>query len=322
MVSQSSRRERAQVLLTGAIAVAFVIIGLVVVVNTLIVTEDGLAGDRLDRADQAESFEFEARRNVQRLLLEVNHRERNVTAPAVNASIHENVSRYGRLLGETYGASGSTYVDLAYHNASSTWGERIVQVGDDRYQSPGGGSDWWLIRNVSGQRREVGRFVVNANMRSRWLSTVNVSATNATGSSLQLELGKERDGSVRVDWTASDRPDGTTTCDTRGGRSLLGLVSGRAHTADCDFPGLENVGGPVAVRIENGQGGVGKFGLVANDTVDTYDDGTVDPYPTCDDGVDADRPCTAPVVWEANVTVTFDTTGVTIDRTQNVSVYP
>lgn len=321
MVSVNRDDDRAQLLLTGALAVAFVVIGLVVIVNTLVVSETGTNPTSLDRSGQVENFVFETERNVRRLLLELNHQKRTLTGPTLNDAIQENVSRYGRLLGESYGESGPAYVDLAYHNDTSTWGNRLVQSADDRFLSPGDATDWWVIRNVTAERRSVGRFVVNADMRERWLAATNVTATNATGGSITLELGKERDEALRVDWTASDRPDGTTTCPTTGGRVLVDLVTGRSVTGDCRFPGLGAVDGPVALRIENGQGGIGKYGLVVNETLDRYDDGTTDQYDGCD-GVATDVPCTTPVVWAASVTVTYDSPGTTIDRTRNVSVYP
>lgn len=319
---RSTRRDRAQLLLTGALAVAFVIIGLVVVVNTLVVTESGVTSETVDESDNVRQFVFESRRNVRRLVLELNHGERNLTGPQLNESIHGNVSHYGQILGEAYGSSGPAYVDLDSHNDTSVWGERIVQLGDQRLRSPGGSPDWWLVENVSSQRRAVGRFVFNAKMSERWLTDVNVTAVNGTGTSIRLELGKERDGELRVDWVASDRPDGSTVCDPTNNRVLVDLVSGRSQTADCRFLGFENVDGPLAIRIENGQGAVGKYGLVANATVPTYDDGTVSTYTPCDPGVTADSICTAPVVWQTNVTVTYDTNGARTDQSHNVSVYP
>jgi hypothetical protein len=57
-------RERAQLILVGSIAIAFVVIGLVVVINTVLFTENVATSGSIERSGSAENFDYQAPRDT------------------------------------------------------------------------------------------------------------------------------------------------------------------------------------------------------------------------------------------------------------------
>ncbi|MFB6180176.1 MAG: hypothetical protein ABEI77_10685 [Halorientalis sp.] len=308
------KRDRGQLLLVGAVIIAAIIIGLVVVINTVLVTENVAKGESLDRARDTAQFDSQARRNVRSLVLRLNHDNRTVTADELNTSVHENFTSYGRLLAETYALREPIWVNISYHNDSSTWGQRIVRNPDGKFTSPGGSNDWMAVSDYS----QIGRFVLNLNVSQTETSPFYLNFTNRSGEHINISLRAQNSGGNSNILINSPKQTGAAVCESANGRVLLDVLSGTAYTGDCEFEGPRTIDlqEPYTLRITDGNRGYGKYGIVANTSVSPASGN----YARCQSFPTAT--CTAPIIWSANVTVQYESTAILYNQDHNVSIYP
>ncbi|MFB6176564.1 MAG: hypothetical protein ABEI99_05375, partial [Halobaculum sp.] len=205
-------------------------------------------------------------------------------------------------------------------------------------------SDWQVVNTTN-----VRRFIVNLNVSASTNDAMNVTFTNRSGEYVNVSLRVDRTGRPRVEISSERSLGGNVTdvyCDPSGNRVLLNLMSGRAFTGDCTFNGVLNrtnasrsLAPPFNVSIHDGDNAYGQFSLVTNRTVNLFN-GTLDAnefgeprdaeaqfYEFCADGtatnpVSRSDPCHVPVVWQANVTATYQSTSIDYWQEHNVSVYP
>lgn len=308
------RRDRAQLLLVGSVLVAAIVIGLVVVINTVLVTENVAKGESLDRARDTAQFDSQARRNVRSLVLRLNHDDRNVSAPDLTENVHRNFSNYSRLLAEAYSLREPIWVNISYDNSSSTWGTRIVKASDGEFTAPSGNSDWEPVSD----HRKIGRFVVNLNVSETTTETFYFNISNRTGHHVNISMRAQGGGDNSNIVVNSPRQTGASECDPANGRVLVDVLSGTAFTGNCEFKAPRNVGlqGPFNLTVTNGDDAHGKFGLVVNETVSPPSGS----YPDCQSF--PQETCEAPVIWAANATVQYESAAIVYEQEHNVSVYP
>ena len=313
-------------ILLGAIALAVLIVGVSVVVNSLTTTRTAGPSQASPQIDEAREFGFESRKGTRSLLVRINHRYRNVTATELGTEVAENVTRYSGLLAESYASSHAEYVSIAYHNDSSAFGERLVQAGDDNLTAtddptslvPSG------IGSATAVPRQLGWFTLNVDVEETSREQARIVVENRSGDSVEYRINRTSDGGLNVssEVTVDGSVSGGTTvaCDPSRERVLLDLVDGTSFSADCRFNGTRAIEGPYTVEIEDGDRLVGKYELVYNDSVSTNPPNYVDPD-ECADTVAAVDPCAAPAVWVANVTARFDTSELNFTNDYNVSIY-
>ena len=317
MVTPETRR-RAQMILLGALALAVIIVAVTVVVNSLATTRTAGPTQSSPQIDEAREFTFESRKGSRSLVLRLNHRHRNVTAAQLGAIVTDNVTAYGGLLAESYASSHAEYVNLTYHNDSSAFGYRVVQAADDNL-STGGPGRGPVMLVPPGAKRQIGWFSLNVNVSSTSRDRSRIVVENDTGHSVQYRINRTNNGTLNVTSTVSDGATVTGTaagtCDPSRNRVLLDLVGGTSFSADCTFNGTEAIDGPYSVTVVRGENLVGKYELAYKESV------TPSPGPECDPNVDRTDPCTAPVVWTANVSVQFDSSEINVTNRYNVSIY-
>ncbi|MFB6163626.1 MAG: hypothetical protein ABEJ31_00540 [Haloarculaceae archaeon] len=313
MVSDSLPRgpagDRAQLLLVGSLAMAFVIIGLTIVVNTVLITENVATSDALEQTNGLTDYDFQARRDVQAIATRINHQQRDWTTTQLNTAMTANVDRYGRLVGETYSTRSSVFVDVTYNDAGSDFGTRIIQSEDGQLDHGGSGTPWRVVQ--TSDRRDVGRLLFNVNM-SAGGTGFTVRAGNASGDTMRITFHQSTGGNLRVD---TDR-SAPVVCETYGDRALVDAVHGQTYMDDCNFPGLDSIQPPYNVTIRDGSSADTQFELVTN--------GTTPPavVSRCTGGSSDPQPCWTRALWTANVTVTYDSPSVTANQTHDVEVYP
>ncbi|WP_137289647.1 hypothetical protein [Natronorubrum halophilum] len=104
---ESNRRDRGQVILVGAIALAFVILGVVVVFNGVLYTETLSSGSTSQSASTADATELEIERGVGCLLVQLE--EGNATERQVEENVSVFTDRYQRAQAQ----SSPTAVDIS-----------------------------------------------------------------------------------------------------------------------------------------------------------------------------------------------------------------
>jgi len=323
MVTAETRR-RAQMILLGALALAVIIVAVTVVVNSLAATRTAGPTQSSPQIDEAREFAFESRKGSRSLILRLNHRHRNVTAPQLGPIVTDNVTVYGGLLAESYASSHAEYVDLTYHNDSSAFGYRVVQAADDNVTSDSDRPDWHIIGDSGPDpdRRRLGWFSLNVNVSSTSRGPSFVTVANDTDHSVKYRINRTSNGALNVtsyvrDGTGTVTGTDTAICDPSRNRVLLDFISGTSFSADCRFNGTEAIDGPYSVEVEQGDDLFGKYELAYNDSV------SPSPGPDCEDASSVPRtdPCTAPVVWTANVSAQFDSSEINVTNRYNVSIY-
>jgi len=329
---KESMTSRGQLVLTAAIGIGVIIIGLVIVINTVLVSENISTSESLTDSDEVRTFSTSAQRNTRSLILRLNHWQRNQTAPEIGRGINRNISNYSLALGESYAENGIAIVNLSYNNDSSSWGTRVIQSNDSWMTDTGNNSDWSIFESTS--TSNVRRFVVNLNVSNTRTDEFNVTFVNKTDEYVNISM--RRDGqSIAI---SSERSLGgnvsDVACDPSGNRVLVDLMSGSSFTGECEFNGVLNrtnlsrtLQAPYTVTVSDGAHGFGQYSLVTNTTFDEFS-GT---YGPCDpDQADAlgvsrtnpHEPCRSSIVWQANITTTYQSSSVDYWQQQNVSVYP
>ena len=310
MVTPETRR-RAQMILLGALALAVIIVAVTVVVNSLATTRTAGPAQSSPQIDEAREFTFESRKGSRSLVLRLNHRHRNATAAQLGAIVTDNVTVYGGLLAESYASSRAGYVNLTYHNDSSAFGYRVVQDADSNLST---GGSVTLIENTNDQRRQIGWFSLNVNVSSTAVGEPATVTVRNDSERVEYRINRTSNGTLNVTSDVSYAGETTATCDPTRNRVLLDFVSGTSFSADCTFNGTEALDGPYSVEID-GEKLIGKYELAYNDSVASS------PGPECDPSVGRTDPCTAPVVWTANVSAQFDSSEINVTNRYNVSIY-
>lgn len=337
-------RSRGQLVLVGAVGIALVIIGLVVVINTTLVSENLAASESLQNADEVTKFSANARRDVRAITLRINHRKRNLTAEQIGTYVAHNLSNYSRALAETHARSGIASVNVSFNNDSSGWGTRVVQKSDSDLRSPVDDDQTWALFEKAGPagpappptlpEPDVRRFVLNLNVTETADEEFNVTFTNASGDYVDIGLQSTGDDiEIRTERTPGGNVTGVT-CDPSNGRVLVNLVSGRAYTGDCDFRGVLNrtnssrsLDPPYeSITITRGDRAVAQYSVVTNLSYEQVGTDLAEPYKHCDPKhasvATATEPCRSHAIWRANVTTVYQSASSDYWQLHNVSVYP
>lgn len=330
-----SDRDRAQLILIGAILIATIIFGLSVLLNSLVFTGASGASSAGASLDETDLADFEIQRNVRAVIVRVNHADRNVTfgPPGdLEIQISENVTRYSRLLAESKAASGSIAVDVSYNNSTSRSGYRIVQAHDDDFTDMDGNPSWVPVPGPgapwSTPDTNVGWFTANVNVANTTGTPFRIFADNGSRE-LEIELTPTGPSNSNLSVETNLSPPGataTTACASARDRVLLDLYRGNGFVDGCEFVGIDNLTGAVSVEFENADQIQGKYEIVINRSNARMNHGSPT-YQPCVDAVgtplpaiEAD-PCVAPVIWSANLTTRIDGDGIDFENSYNLSLY-
>ncbi len=323
--ADSPRDDRGQLILVGAIALAFVIVALAVAFNGALFADTLADSEARPDLTAAEQVDRQAARDLPRLLLYLNHRESYPDTSTLDATVTANVSTYARLATEARLQERPGVVNVSLENR--TYGTRVVQATDGPFTeegTPGGDPSWQPV--PASDRRAVGWAVLNldaANVSDAdGADRFTVELTDADGDTATLYLSRNTttgDDSRTIDVeTILSSGNGTSPqpCPSSQGRLLLNLRTGTSFGGGCSFNLTGPLDGPYAVRFANGDAATGTYAFVAAGAPpNTLAGGTY----ACPD---ATGPCNAPVVWEATAVTTYETRATTTRSTRHVEVYP
>lgn len=323
-------------MLVGAVALAFVILGLTAVYTAQLSARPASTGTAGIDAGNAEEFNREARRQARVLAVRANHAEPYYTnEDEVNASVRDSVSNYSTMVSETYAGRSGTVAAVNYTGpATGGYGTRTVTRGNDTtFEDPANpGTDWAPVAD----RADVGWFVLNFNLTAMpEEQPFRVVIENGTAADTDPDIGpneqatnytftRNASGESVLD-IAVDLP-GTpasvsTTCNPIGQRSLVDLKSAEVTTSACSFfPSLTQLDGPYTVRFENPDNAVGGFSIVTDTEPSAWSSDEPNSLDACDAAAPGD-PCNTYVVWNATVETEFYTDRLSYSNSQNVTVY-
>ena len=316
--------ERGQVLLVGAIVIAFIVLALVPVFNGVFAPDSAGSNEPPEVGEGPATLRAEQESTARELAVRIGHGDTHASLGPVVDELSSSLASYTRVSAESAAERRGWYVETRL-NASAPGtveGTRVVQREPGALVLPNGAAPNWNLV-PPGQRTELGWFVLR-------LDTSNLSdedplvitVDNGTADPTVVEIERQ-ENSRGVELDVSDgyeTTDEPVVCDATNGQVVLDLYRGRSADRDCTFPALRGVDGPVSVRIENPPGppderAVGVYDLVVRDGSSVTPD--IDP---CTSTIPTE-PCTTPVLWQLSLETTVDGGRATYTTAQNVSVY-
>ncbi|WP_162991575.1 DUF7261 family protein [Halostella salina] len=297
--------DRAQLVLVGSIAIAFIVLGLVVVFNTVLFTESIATRGPVSEVEDADEFQRQVTDEVPELIRAVENGTDGNTEFV--GDVDENVSTtYSRLLAETYAETGPTYVDVEFDEGESRFGTHVVQDSGAEYSSKEG-SDWTAVDSY-----DVQNFTMEVSM-----SEVSTAGTDFAlvlsdgGSPTRVEMWKDGSGELVVNQT-DDGMD--PTCSVSGGGTIrMNVSTGTVDGTPC-FDGLDTLSAPYEIDFENGDQAGGDYSFSVPKRMSSSD---LDPYHGRDG---SSSPYAVYYVHEANLDLTYESGGVSYESNQTVTV--
>jgi len=323
MVSETAR-DRAQLILVGALLLATVILGLSMLLNSVLFTGATGATGASVAIEETDFVDYDVELGMRELVVRLNHATRNQSAAELGDAISVQTRNFSHALGESRSRSSSVAVSVDYSNASSTFGGRIVQDHNADMSDPGGGVSSWQPVDA-GTNARIGWFSLSVDLANTSdTAPFEVTAQNDTHD-LHLLMERNDTNSLQVETRLEDATGAVVAsddipCGADRGRVLLDLYAGTAFTGRCSFTGIATLDRPTSLRFGNVDELRGKYAIVTNETSPSIT--STGSYPTCD-GVPPSlaEPCIAPAVWEANVSVDVLGPSIRYENAYNMTVY-
>ena len=253
-------RDRGQLLLVGALALAVVFVALALLLNTAIYT--GNLATRDSGVDGAPAIEYAS----------------EARAAGVDAvrSVNRRNDSSGSDLTRSFGATMARWDDLASHHAAvsghaadvdvagTTNGTRIRQANATRsYVDASGASNWTVVTGVTDVRSlrlTVERSALSAGPAAAF--RVNVTSGVGTRSAVVYDTGSGPEVRVVDGGTTTTCPAGSVT----GGTIAVDVPNASVGGAPCPALGtLAETTGSVTIAYRNGGAAAGTYGMVVDE---------------------------------------------------------
>lgn len=293
-----SARDRGQILVVGAFAIALLIVALAVVLNSAAFTENLATDGDGGAAQDALRFERDANASVAGMMVAVN-REGNATKADLDAAVEE-----WEALANAEASTRGTVVAVNVTSVDE-FGSRIAQANESRtFTDANETANWTAVNGTD----KIASFEMTLNRSTLANETdadkFTVTATNGT-----------------ADWNATfvdngtaivatvDGPSGTETCTVATNGTVVDFVDGRIGNQTC--PALSITGqldGPYTIAFEDATRATGTFELV------------VDKVISPDARFSADGPTLTDAIWKVSVRISYDSARVSYGSLFSVEV--
>lgn len=312
--------DRAQVLLVGAVVLAFMILALVPVFNGVFAPDSAGNNEPREVADGPITARQEQQTTARELAVRVGHTDVYASEAPLVDRLSIAFANYTAVSAEASVASRERFAETRL-NASAPGtvvGTRVVQREPGPFTEPVADAPEWTPVGP-GLDAELGWFVAR-------LDTTNLSRSdpfvvrveNGTHEMVVRVQRQDSSNNVRLsvagDAGVTDEP---VTCDATAGQVVLDFHRGQSGDIDCTFPGFEELDGPVTIRFEDGDSARGVYEFVVDD-----DTSLQTQIGACvGGGMVPEDPCHSPVLWQLSLeSVVSDGRTAYVSRT-NVSVY-
>jgi hypothetical protein len=304
--------RRGQVLLVGAVALAFILIGLAVVFNAVTYTGQTSVPEAGSSLDDAGQFDFEARRGARELVLRVNHAGVYGTQSELARNVSANVSNYSAVMGATYSGHGAA-VNVSFENASSDYGRRIVQDQEATLNNTNAPvtADWQLVN----ESERLGWFVVTLNGTDLAENPENAFRINVTNDTEYVEYRfyGQGDGVITVSVNGSLESNETHQFNTTRGHVTFDLLDGTSPmNRSAGMGSLRRLTRPYNVTFSNGDRAKGLYSIVVRSENNVSD--TIAPC-------SASTPCHGPALWNVTLKTNYESPSISVRHNQTVPVY-
>ena len=301
---RSAGRDRGQLILVTGLAVAVTLVAVVLLLNTVIYTQN-LATRGTDVGDgEAVGFRQEAVAGVGGLV-DAENRAEYGSRSKLNENVTEAIRRFGDLSSRRYAERGAV-ADVEVDSLSTTPATLLRQTNASRElrssDASGAMADWSAASNVE-RTRNVRLTVSRENLSEDVTTSFAVKLTDDDGGTWKVHLHNESDDvTVTVEEDTGDGPTMTEICSVDAAEATLDLTAGTIDGRAC--PGLDWASGldaPYDIEFVNGDQATGTYEL----TVDTSGAATI-PSNFADAGDEA-SPRAVPAVYAAAFDLHFET---------------
>lgn len=306
---------RGQILLVGAVAIAFIIIGLVIVFNTVLFTENVGSSESLQSTDRSGALNDQIRTGTTALVYRIN--DDGLTGADFNDSVRSNVTKYSNILGESQAESSGVIVNASFNQSRTGYGTMVRDPDNSTGFDDG---------TIVGDERDIGGFVLTVNVSSLNDPAVTPTTSNSgyvevedsTGATATVYLVNN---STNLDvWVNRPGLVGTTkACTVERGSEFTGdfvtvaLSKGTVpNDPSCDFEFTHNLEPGYRVEL----GGVGILGGSPEGSYQLAVNGSQTGGWTT-----SDTPSTSPAVWRLALDVTYDSRTSRYVNRQSAFVY-
>jgi hypothetical protein len=227
-------RDRGQLILVTGLAVAVTLVALVLLLNTVIYTQNlATRGTGVDHGE-AVAFRGETVSGVG-AVVDAENREGYDDWESVNGSVRDAVARYDNL-STRYSAERGTIADVEEDSLALSEGTILSQTDDSRtFTSASGDTDWLLAENVSSVRRF--RATVAGENLSEGPSGAFAIRLVSESDTRQFYVYNDSEDAIAV----SNDVDGSAPegCTASGPEATVDLTTGTVGGTDCpelDYP--------------------------------------------------------------------------------------
>lgn len=266
--SQSSRpqsfreSDRGQMIVMAGLVVAFVLVGLVLLLNTVLFTENlGTRGEE-PGVDRARDYQDAVNRTVPEIMAEEHAREYTTDGKAIT-QISDTVNMTSALIShrqtKRFGSTSEIYVkDARSGKGLKQSTMRNFTAGDGTAES-----DWTLA-----ETRGVRDFTMTVDSdglldESLSLSYLfHIEVVGASGGSWEYVLADDA-GSVEL--TAYYNGNHVATCTSDRQIARINWMEGTINGKDCGITFAEGLNKPYTIRFENGDAARGTYSLIVSD---------------------------------------------------------
>ncbi|UPV73593.1 hypothetical protein M0R89_13725 [Halorussus limi] len=307
------RRDRGQLILVTGLAIAVMLVALVLLLNTVIYTQNLATRGAEVEDDAAVSFRQEAIAGVGEVVDAENRAEYDTRAK-VEANVTEGVERYDGLASR-YRAERSTIADVNESSLAYTDGRILRQTNASRnFTSAGESSSWTLVEDAgAGGGPGVRGFALTVARENLSDAKSSAFTVTADGSSDDWEARIYDDGgAITVAVKNGSESNADPVCSVTKSEATVDLTSGTVGGVRC--PALvwaKGVAAPYDVTFDNAADATGTYGVTVNTSAAGTDVQTANfagPGATS-------SPRWAPAVYAAQFEIHFETPNVEFHTT-------
>lgn len=311
MVGGGSRERgaRGQLILITAVVIAFTLVGIVVILNTVLFTENVTSHGATASTNDDFSTQIALREGLAEFAHRTNENATHASPTAARDALNGTLTRYGELLGVSL--TKRKPVSLALRTTGPPQvGALVVHDNASRSFTNATGGGNWTLDDSSPVRQftmTVNESALVAASDSQYAFEVNVSESG--GPFQAVAFARTGGGNVTV-----ERMGATTgQCEVAptDGEITVDFWTGTIAESSCAFTGAGALSAP-KIRYANGGNATGTYQLLANDTA-VPNGGRY--------AVDGSAPTLTYVVTEANVSSTYVTPELTHVARLDIVVY-
>lgn len=301
--------DRAQLLLVGSVAIAFIIISLVVVFNTVLFTNNLAARGSVEEVEGASEFQKQVERELPEL---IRHVESGTGSNSdLPRHVNDNVTgTYSELLAESYADTSPKYADVEFNASSTVYGTRVVQEDGGEFRNETDATSWTPI--TTSDPRNISHF--EANVSTNGLTdigtlnyTIVLRGQDSTEDPVEIQIASDGSTLVLNQAQGSD----VNICTMSGDYVRVNVTNGTLPNG-CTFNSTNVLTGPYSMEFQNADRVNGNYSFVVNGTgYDSRSD-----Y----NSRNGEDPYANEILLKAGVDLYFESRTVTYESNQTVTV--